>query len=692
MNKAGGTLVKICVRLGLRGLIVIGKPIIWLVKKIVGFKPTKISFVYVCLSIIILTITLGILTFYYLIIKQLPDLETISQPPALSSKLYDQQGDLLYTFYSQQNRSWIGFAQIPQSLIWATVAIEDKDFYQHPGISAKSIASAIVYNVKNYSNGEIRGGSTITQQLVKNMWLTSEKTWQRKIKEMTLAVLLEWKLNKNQILERYFNQVAYGGEIYGAEEAAEEYFGKHVWELTMAESTFLAGIPAAPSIYAPNANLELAKSRQHQVIEAMVAAGYIDQQKADELKNTPLNLIKKTTTIKAPHFVFYVKDYVEKNISHQPLDKSGLRIVTTLDASIQNQSEKIVADEVKKISNLHITNGAALVMNVKTGGILAMVGSKDYYATDIDGQYNVTTAERQPGSSIKPINYLLALVNGKTLMSTVEDTPVSYSIKGQKPYAPRDYDGNFMGTVTLKTALASSLNIPSVRLLNENGVENMVELGRKMGITTWDDSSRFGLSLALGAGEVRMVDMAQAYSIFANLGNKVTLTPVESVADYQGNSIWSNSKTAEATIDARYAFLINQILSDDTARSPIFGVHSKLYLPGKTVAVKTGTTNSLKDNWTIGWTPSYLVATWVGNNDSSPMSWVASGVTGATPLWQDIMEYLLDDKANESWATPEGVIKATVCGKEEYFVAGTEKNVVCAKPKLTPTPTIQPDL
>jgi membrane peptidoglycan carboxypeptidase len=348
-------------------------------------------------------------------------------------------------------------------------------------------------------------------------------------------------------------------------------------------------------------------------------------------------------------------------------------------------AEAAVKDEMEKIKGMNISNGASLVLDTKNGDVLAMVGSKNYNSSDIDGQYNIVTALRQPGSSIKPINYLLGLKNGKTLASIIDDSPVTYNIKGQKPYTPRDYTGRFLGRVSLKTALASSLNIPSVKLLAENGVKNMIDLAEQMGINTWKDRNRYGLSLALGSGEVKMIELAQAYSIFANLGEKVEINPILKIENYLGETVYQKEVDKKDVIEPGYTFLINSALSDNQARSPIFGLNSKLKIDGKTVAVKTGTTNSLKDNWCIGWTPSYLVATWVGNNNNAPMSWVASGVTGATPIWQNIMKNILNNKPDENWATPSAVHKSNVCGKEEYFINDTDSSIHCL---VVPTPML----
>ncbi len=625
---------------------------------------------------------------YMTILKDLPNINGIYLPPRLSSKILDREGKLLYKFYEGENRSWIPLSKVPESLIWATIAIEDKDFYRHQGISIKGVIKAALYNLKQNEDGEWRGGSTITQQLVKNVFLSGEKTWRRKIREAVLAVLLERKLTKNEILERYFNQVAYGGETYGAEEASWRYFGKHVWEITTGEAAFLAGLTAAPSSYSPFGNQpNLAYLRQKHVINEMVAAGFIGEKTATELKQTKVNLSKDGVTIKAPHFVFYVRDMLEKKYGFINFGRQGLTITTSLDSGIQLEAEKILAEEMAKIANLRISNGAIEVVGVREGDILAMVGSKDYGAVEIDGKFNVTTALRQPGSSIKPINYLLALQKGWSLASMVDDSPITYYVAGQKPYSPRNYNGKYMGNVTLRTALGSSLNIPSVKLLAENGVNNMIDLGEKMGITTWGERNRFGLSLALGGGEIRMVDLAQAYSVFANLGQKIEINPIQKIENYLGEVVFQKDSKATEVVEAKYAYLINSVLADNQARTPIFGSNSKLVVQKKTVAVKTGTTNNLKDNWCIGWTPSYLVAVWVGNNDGRPMSWVASGVTGATPIWNRVMSDLLRDKDNEEWVAPNEIYKLSACGREDYFVNGNEKNIKCL-PTATPAPNV----
>ena len=649
-----------------------------------------IDWVYPCLFLITMMISGTMLWMYQRVIKDLPNINEIYYPPKLSTKIYDRNNKLLYQFFENEDRSWVTLDQIPKDLISATLAIEDKNFYQHHGFSLRGITQAIIYNFKKDGEQKLRGGSTITQQLVKNVFLSGEKSFQRKIKEAILTVMLENKLSKDEILERYFNQVPYGGNIYGAAEASNRYFGKEVSKINLAEAAFLAGLPAAPSSYSPfdEEGYLLAKARQEHVLNEMVSNGFIDTKKAEETKVADVKILEEKRNILAPHYVFYIKSYLEK-LGFSEVGRLGLKVKTSLDLDIQKAAENVVKEEIEKAQRLKISNGAGIVLDVKNGDILAMVGSKDYFAKDIDGKFDVVTkALRQPGSSIKPINYLLALNLGKNLWDTIDDSPVRYHIAGQKDYAPQNYTGKYLGTVTLKTALASSLNIPSVKLLNENGVENMIELASKMGISTWTEKSKYGLSLALGAGDVKMIEMAEAYSIFANQGEKITINPIIEIDNYLGEKIYQKVVEFESVADEKNTFIINNALSDDQARSPVFGTNSLLHISGKTVAVKTGTTNSLKDNWCIGWTPSYLVAVWVGNNDSSPMSWVASGISGATPIWNRIMKNLIVGKKDESWPVPEGMYQSEVCGKKEWFYNEGEKRMKCLTPTIIPTPTI----
>ena len=653
----------------------------------ITFK-VKIKKWWVWLTLILLVFVSGSVWFYEKIIKDLPDINLIYNPPKMSTVITDRNGVILYKFYEDENRTWVPLEDIPRDLIEATIAIEDKNFYSHHGISFKGLINAIRYNFIKDGDATLRGGSTITQQLVKNVFLSSEKTFSRKIKEAVLTILLEQKMSKDEILERYLNQVSYGGEAYGAEQAASKYFGKNLADITTLEAAYLAGLPAAPSSYSPYGNNpELGLLRAKHVVEEMVSTKYLNSVQAEKVLGENIQIKTDNKEIKAPHFVFYIKNILEEKYGYKNLEKQGLTIKTSLDISVQNEAQKIVAEEIEKVKKLNITNGAALVLDVKTGDILAMVGSKNYWATDIDGKYNVTTALRQPGSSIKPINYLLALEKGWSMASTIDDSPITYPSagSGQKPYSPQNYNGKYMGRVTLRTALASSLNIPSVKLLNSNGVNNMIDLAQSLGITTWEDRNRFGLSLALGGGEVKMTEISQAYSTLANLGEEVKINPILEIYNYLGEKIYTKDVEKNKKAESGYTYIINDVLTDNQARTPIFGSNSKLIIKDKTVAVKTGTTNNLKDNWCIGWTPSFLTAVWVGNNDNQPMSWVASGVSGATPIWNRIMTDLLANKEDEKWEIPNNLVKKNICGKEEWTMEGSQIKIACITPQPTET-------
>ncbi len=654
----------------------------------ITFK-VKIKKWRIWLVLILLFFVGGSVWFYEKIIKDLPDINLIYNPPKMSTVITDRNGVVLYKFYEDENRTWVPLEDIPRDLIEATIAIEDKNFYHHHGISFKGIVNAIRYNFVKDGEDTVRGGSTITQQLVKNVFLSNEKTFIRKVREAILTLMLEQKLSKDEILERYLNQVSYGGEAYGAEQAASKYFGKRLNEITTLEAAYLAGLPAAPSSYSPYGNNpELGMLRAKHVVEEMVSTKYLNSVQAEKILGENIQIKTDSKEIKAAHFVFYIKNILEEKYGYKNLEKQGLMIKTSLDINIQTEAQKVVAEEIEKVKRLNITNGAALVLDVKTGDILAMVGSKNYWATDIDGKYNVTTALRQPGSSIKPINYLLALENGWSMASTIDDSPITYPSTGpgQKPYGPQNYNGKYMGRVTLRTALASSLNIPSVKLLNSNGVNNMIDLAQNLGITTWEDRNRFGLSLALGGGEVKMTEISQAYSTLANLGEEIKINPILEIYNYLGEKIYTKEVEKNKKVEPEYTYILNDVLTDNQARSPIFGSNSKLVIKNKTVAVKTGTTNNLKDNWCLGWTPTYLTAVWVGNNDSQPMSWVASGVSGATPIWNRIMTDLLKDKEDEKWEIPNNLVKKNICGKDEWAVEGSQIKVACITPQPTETP------
>ncbi len=649
--------------------------------------------------------------FYLKIIKDLPGPDKlIEHQSAASTKIYDRHGQLLYTIFDgARKRTLVKLSDIPDYVVKATIAIEDKDFYKHTGFSVSGIIRAII---RNLASSEIQGGSTITQQLIKNALLTPEKTIKRKLKEIILSIETEMVFSKDEILQMYLNEVAYGGTAYGIEEAAQTYFAKSIKDVNLAEAALLAGLPAAPTKYSPfGPNPQLVISRQHQVLNQMVEENYITQEGADEAKKEKIILAPQQTNIEAPHFVMYVKDLLVEKYGSRVVEQGGLQVTTSLDLNIQQVVQEKITQEVNKLASLRVGNGAALVTNPQTGEILAMVGSKDYFNLKQDGNVNVTTRPRQPGSAIKIVTYALALSNNFTPATVIPDSPITYYTPGSEAYSPINYDNRFHGNVSLRIALASSYNVPAVKVLASLGVEKMTDLGRKMGITTWPEEQYYGLSTTLGSAEVKMTDMAVAYGTIANLGLKVDLHPILEVKNSQGKildklpvhrspalsvgRLGAGGEIAkERVLSPAVAYLLTDILKDNQARTPAFGPNSLLKITDHEVAVKTGTTNDKRDNWTIGYTQDYLVAVWVGNNDNTPMSAVASGITGASPIWHNIMTELLKDKPSHQFSQPENLIKVSICSwngllpcagcpdREEYFLPGTEPKYHCSSEQI----------
>lgn len=629
-------------------------------------------------------IFLAIFTTWY-VTRDLPSPKQLtSRAIPQTTKIYDRGGKLLYNFYVDQNRTLVPLGEMPNNLKEATIAIEDKDFYRHKGFDIYGITRAFR---KTVFEGNVQGGSTITQQLVKSVFLSPERTISRKLKELYLAFRVEMAFSKDQILEMYLNQVPYGGTAFGVEAAAEQYFGKKVGDLTLAESALLAGLPVAPSYYSPfGQDPKRAIDRQHLVLNRMADERYITFDEAEKAKGEKLNFKSSAINILAPHFVMFVREYLANKYGETTIAQGGLKVTTTLDFDVQEQTQKIVKENIDKLSAFRVGNGAALVTRPKTGEILAMVGSRDFFDVQHDGNVNVTIAPRQPGSSIKPINYATAFERRLITPATVLlDVSTTFS-GGPKPYRPVNYDGRFHGPVSVRNALGSSYNIPAVKVLAINTVGAMIDQARKMGITTFVDPSRYGLSLTLGGGEVKMVDMATAFGVFANSGERIDLTPILKVEDSRGRVLEEfRQRSGERALSAESSFLVSSILSDNGARSAAFGPASQLVVKGRTVAVKTGTTDDKRDNWTLGYTPSFLVVVWVGNNDNTPMNpAITSGVTGAAPIWNQVMTYVLRNSVNESFKVPSGVVSREVCSTSggaknegcsnrfEYFIAGTE--------------------
>lgn len=632
--------------------------------------------------------------FYFFIFRGLPSPKQLDEiQPQVSTKIYDRNGNLLYKIYKDQNRTIVPLSQIPNHVRLATLAAEDAEFYNHPGFSIKGTIRAIL---KDIQTGSLQGGSTITQQLVKNVLLSPEKTITRKIKEVILSVEVEATYTKDQIFEMYLNQVSYGGTAYGIEEASYQYFNKGVENLTLAEASYLAGLTQSPTIYSPyGPNPEAGFSRQREILNLMVINKFITQEQADTAKNEKLTFTPNRSEIKAPHFVMYIRQLLVDKYGEEMVEKGGLEVITSLDISKQEMAEKVVKDEVENLRKLKVGNGAALIINPQTGEILAMVGSANYFDSSRDGQVNVTLRIRQPGSSIKVVNYAYALSHGMSPASIINDSPITYVIPGSSPYSPVNYDGQFRGNISLRSALAQSRNIPAVKVLASYGVNKMVEQGQKMGITTWNEPEKYGLSLTLGGGAVTALDLSKVYSTLANYGKRPEIMPILEVKNYKGKVLEKNTPKTTQVLDDRVAFSLTDILKDNIARSPEFGLNSYLVVKNHPeVAVKTGTSNDLRDNWTAGYNQDFLVITWVGNNDNSPMSRIASGVTGASPIWNKIMTSLLDGSPSIDWKAPNGISKVNICTltgtlpcngcptKQEWFLDELKPTKACSQEQV----------
>lgn len=635
---------------------------------------------YFRLALILLIVAM--ITGTILLMRDLPSprrLTNVENFP-VSTQIFDRNGVLLYEIYADENRIPIVLSDLPPHVYQASIAIEDQNFYRHWGFDLGGIIRAARSTL---TGKRLEGGSTITQQLVKNALLTNERSLQRKIKEALLSVFTEIMYSKDDILEMYLNYISYGGTSVGIESAAKSYFDKSAKDLTVAEAALIAGLPQAPSRYSPfGSNPEQAKNRQKDVLRRMYEDGYITKLQQEQAENEVLKFALSRTDIEAPHFVFYVRDLLYQKYGEDMVETGGLRVTTTLDLELHNAAQASVSAEVAKLKNADVSNGAAMVIKPDTGEILSMVGSQDYFDTENDGQVNVTLRQRQPGSSIKPLVYATGfqekLLNPGTMFI---DSPTCFQVPGQKPYCPKNYDGSFHGGVTVRQSLGNSFNIPAVKALKTVGLETFINQAKKMGITGWDDPSKYGLSISLGGGEIRMIDLAQAFSVLADQGVKVPLTPILKIETYQGK-VLEETNLAQRKEDLQYlteyeatqegelervmdrapAYLVSHIMQDNSARTTAFGARSELVIPNQVVSVKTGTTNDLKDNWTVGFTPEFLVITWVGNNDSTPMNRrVVSGVTGAAPIFNDIMSYVLRGREPRWQEKPPDVASAQVC-------------------------------
>lgn len=576
--------------------------------------------------------------------KDLPDPDKlIDRKVAESTKIYDRTGDhLLYEIHGDVQRTVLKLDDVTPNLKNAIIAVEDKDFYIHSGLSYKRTLYAIF---KQLTGGGGPGASTLTQQLVKNAILTPERTIQRKIKEWVLTIQIERKFTKDQILQLYLNEIPMGSTAFGVEAAANSYFGKSAKDLSLAESATIAAMIQAPTYYSPFGSHrdELIK-RQQLVLDLMAQQGYITKDDAAKAKAEKLQFKTVREAIEAPHFVFYVREQLVNNYGENIVEQGGLKVYTTLDYDMQKEAEAAIDANVDHIKKYNATNAALVAIDPKNGEVLAMVGSKDYFNTEDDGQVNVALSPRQPGSSFKPIVYATLFGKGYTPETTLYDVVTTFKTD-TKDYEPHDYDNKERGPVSIRQALAGSLNIPAVKALYLAGIDRVLDLAQDMGYTTLNDRSRFGLSLVLGGGEVKLLEHVMSYSAFANDGVKnVAPVSILKVEDKDGKVLEEAQYKDKRVMTKEVAENITSILSDNNARTYIFGAKNSLTLSDRPVAAKTGTTNDYRDAWTMGYTPQLVAGVWVGNNDNSKMKQGADGSLVAAPIWNNFMSAALKGK------------------------------------------------
>jgi penicillin-binding protein 1C len=629
------------------------------------------------LLLIVSLISAGIAIFIYQwLFADLPSLDTLDRRLAApTTRILDRQGRLLYEIIDPQGgfNTVVSLSALPKALINATIATEDRGFYTHPGVDPVGVVRAVWINLQG---GEIRaGGSTITQQVARTLLLDPdqrlERTLTRKLKEMILALRLTARYTREEILALYLNQSYYGNLAYGVGAASNIYFGKPASQLDLAESALIAGLPQSPGLYNPLTDPARAKERQKNVLRLMVEAGYLTQAEANQAYTQPLQFTRNRFPIQAPHFALMVWEQLRERYPDQ-LREGGLTVRTTLNLDWQNTAERIARAHIQTLKNpppgqlsKRASNSAIVALNPKDGQVMALVGSLDYFDSTIDGSVNMALAPRQPGSALKPFTYALTFSpnrpNGWSPATMVLDISTPFVTRRLESYAPANFALNEHGPVSIREALASSYNIPAVVALDQVGVGALLNLLTRLGVTTLRNPDRYDLSLTLGGGEVRLIDLTAAYTAFANEGVPTKPQFILEITGKNGNALytWQAPARTPPVIDPRVAYLINDILSDNTARIPSFGDHSPLQI-GRPAASKTGTTTDFRDNWTIGYTPSLVVGVWVGNADNTPMLNV-SGVTGAGPIWNDLMREVLADQPEESFTPPEGVVQVEVC-------------------------------
>lgn len=656
----------------------------------------KVVYMKIGAVVIIVSILFGVLS-YWLLTKDLPEPGKLSASRAGSLVVLDKEGKIVHQLFKDKQHLQVQSDEIPKDLKNAIVAIEDKDFYKHGGFDPLTIVR-IPFNYV-FRGGRVVGGSTLTQQLIKLAYLDSSRTVTRKIKEFVLALEIEKKLSKDEILTEYLNIAPYGGTYEGVGAAARGYFDKEVSDLTLLESAIIAGIPQAPSIYSPFVGEKDAwKVRTKDVLRRMKEDKYINDEEYEKAikQMNGFKFANRQVSIRAPHFVFYVQDQAEKLVGASAM-KQGVVIKTTLDTKLQKEAEEIVYDEIESLKDYKVGNGASLVLDTKTGEVLSLVGSYDF-TDEKYGKFNVVadeTALRQPGSTLKPLLVAVAL-DKKTITasSVIMDVKTAFPVINQADYEPVNYDGKFRGPVQIRFALGNSLNIPMVKLMGMYGLKDFLGKMQDFGVDslapTSDNLARLGLSVSLGGGDIRMTELGSAYLALARGGNTIEMSSIVEIRDNAGKLLYRRpEQRIKRVLSKEAAFIVSHILSDNVARTEAFGPNSLLVVPGKTVAVKTGTTNDKRDNWTVGYTNGVVVLAWVGNNDNTPMNpRIASGITGASPIWNKIMKAALktypdgiiekpgDVNAMEIDSFAGGKVREEDKKRSEYFIKDTEPKEV----------------
>ena len=615
----------------------------------------------------------------------LPQPEKFTETPFIqSTNIYDRTGKIiLYNIYGEEKREIVSFDKISDNLKHSVLATEDARFYQHGGIDFEGILRAVWVDLTSHSKNQ--GGSTITQQLIRSVYLTNQKLVSRKIREIVLSIELEQKYSKDQIFDWYLNQIPFGENAYGAEAASQTYFNKPASDLTLGEAATLTALIPAPSHYSPyGPNKAVLLQNKNLVLERMQKLGYITDKQLQDAKNEKINFSESTASIKAPDFVMYVKKYLDNKYGDDYLREKGLRVYTTLDYDLQQFAEQVIKDADTANRAKNANNAAMVVIDPKTGEILTLIGSKDYFAKSyptgcdekasgsclFDPKYDVATmGQRQPGSSFKPFAYATAFKKGYTPDTVLWDVTTEFNpycdpsgastvgSNGSACYNPQDYDGTNRGPVTLRTALGCSLNIPSVKLLYLAGIPDTLQTAKDLGITTLTDTGNYGLSLVLGGGDVNLLEMASAYGVFATEGNYIPPVSILKITDADGNILEQNQAQSKKVLDTQVAREINNVLSDNKARTPEFGANSPLYVPGYQVAAKTGTTQNFVDGWAMGYTPFVVVGTWTGNNNNSPTKDIGIGITA--PMWNKVMTKIVASRPKENFTSPDPVSNTT---------------------------------